>query len=35
MKNQAVFEIPVFLKKILEQRAATEQQARPAILVSE
>ncbi len=35
MKNQAVFEIPVFLKKILEQRATTEQQARPAILVSE
>jgi UDP-N-acetylglucosamine:LPS N-acetylglucosamine transferase len=35
MKNQAVFEIPVFLKKILEQGAATEQQARPAILVSE
>jgi 1,2-diacylglycerol 3-beta-galactosyltransferase len=35
MKNQAVFEIPVFLKKILEQRAATEQQARSAILVSE
>ena len=35
MKNQAVFEIPVFLKKILEQGAAAEQQARPAILVSE
>jgi UDP-N-acetylglucosamine:LPS N-acetylglucosamine transferase len=35
MKNQAVFEIPVFLKKILEQCATTEQQARPAILVSE
>jgi UDP-N-acetylglucosamine:LPS N-acetylglucosamine transferase len=35
MKNQAVFEIPVFLKKILDQRATTEQQARPAILVSE
>ena len=35
MKNQAVFEISVFLKKILEQRAATEQQARSAILVSE
>jgi 1,2-diacylglycerol 3-beta-galactosyltransferase len=35
MKNQAVFEIPVFLKKILEQRATTEQRARPAILVSE
>jgi len=35
MKNQAVFEIPVFLKKILEQDAATEPQARPAILVSE
>jgi UDP-N-acetylglucosamine:LPS N-acetylglucosamine transferase len=35
MKNQAVFEIPVFLKKILERAAATEQQARPAILVSE
>jgi len=35
MKNQAVFEIPVFLKKILEQGAATEQQGRPAILVSE
>jgi UDP-N-acetylglucosamine:LPS N-acetylglucosamine transferase len=35
MKNQAVFEIPVFLKKVLEQGAATEQQARPAILVSE
>src|SRR5271168_3459428 len=29
MKNQAVFEIPVFLKKILEQSAATAQQARP------
>jgi UDP-N-acetylglucosamine:LPS N-acetylglucosamine transferase len=35
MKNQAVFEIPVFLKKILEQGATTEQQARPASLVSE
>jgi len=35
MKNQAVFEIPVFLKKILEQSAATEQHPRPAILVSE
>jgi len=35
MKNQAVFEIPVFLQKILERGAATEQQARPAILVSE
>jgi UDP-N-acetylglucosamine:LPS N-acetylglucosamine transferase len=35
MKNQAVFEIPAFLKKILEQDAATEPQARPAILVSE
>jgi len=35
MKNQAVFEIPAFLKKILEQGAATEPQARPAILVSE
>jgi 1,2-diacylglycerol 3-beta-galactosyltransferase len=35
MKNQAVFEIPVFLKKILEQGAATEQHPRPAILVSE
>jgi UDP-N-acetylglucosamine:LPS N-acetylglucosamine transferase len=35
MKNQAVFEIPVFLKKILEQGAATEQPVRPAILVSE
>ena len=35
MKNQAVFEIPVFLKKILEQGAVTEQRARPAIMVSE
>jgi len=35
MKNQAVFEIPVFLKKILDQGSATEQRARPAILVSE
>ena len=35
MKNQAVFEIPVFLKNILERGAATEKQARPAILVSE
>jgi len=35
MKNQAVFEIPVFLKNILEQGATAEQQARPAILVSE
>ena len=35
MKNQAVFEIPVFLKKVLEQGAATEPQSRPAILVSE
>jgi UDP-N-acetylglucosamine:LPS N-acetylglucosamine transferase len=35
MKNQAVFEIPVFLKIVLEQGAATEQQRRPAILVSE
>jgi UDP-N-acetylglucosamine:LPS N-acetylglucosamine transferase len=35
MKNQAVFEIPVFLKNILEQGAAAEKQARPAILVSE
>jgi UDP-N-acetylglucosamine:LPS N-acetylglucosamine transferase len=35
MKNQAVFEIPVFLQKILERGAATEPQARPAILVSE
>src|SRR6202162_2442289 len=36
MKNQAVFEIPAFLKKILEQgSAATRQPVRPAILVSE
>jgi UDP-N-acetylglucosamine:LPS N-acetylglucosamine transferase len=35
MKNQAVFEIPVFLKKVLEQSATPEQQGRPAILVSE
>jgi 1,2-diacylglycerol 3-beta-galactosyltransferase len=36
MKNQAVFEIPAFLKKILEQGStATTQPVRPAILVSE
>jgi UDP-N-acetylglucosamine:LPS N-acetylglucosamine transferase len=36
MKNQAVFEIPAFLKRILEQgSAATAQPVRPAILVSE
>jgi 1,2-diacylglycerol 3-beta-galactosyltransferase len=35
MKNQAVFEIPDFLKKIVEQDARTDQLARPAILVTE
>jgi UDP-N-acetylglucosamine:LPS N-acetylglucosamine transferase len=35
MKNQAVFEIPGFLKKIVEQDARADQLARPAILVTE
>lgn len=35
MKNQAVFEIPDFLKKIVKQHARTDQLARPAILVTE
>jgi UDP-N-acetylglucosamine:LPS N-acetylglucosamine transferase len=35
MKNQAVFEIPNFLKKVVEQGASTDQSARPAILVAE
>jgi hypothetical protein len=35
MKNQAVFEIPDFLKKIVEQDVVTDQAGRPAILVTE
>jgi 1,2-diacylglycerol 3-beta-galactosyltransferase len=35
MKNQAVFEIPGFLKKIVEHDARADQLARPAILVTE